>query len=97
MAETKGAYMSTADAENGNAWTAEDCSGLSSQGDYCHEVPTTIDGYASLELISSGINDLSTTGDPQNTLFTDTVANDGTTYVLDNAANDLGRHAGIQR
>jgi hypothetical protein len=89
MAETKGSYTSTADAESGNAWTAEDCSGLSSQGDFCHEVPGTVDGYTSLELISAGFGDVTTSGDPQNTLFTDILASDGMTYVLDDAANGM--------
>ena len=76
MAETKGAYTSTLDAEDSGAWTAEDCTGFSQQGDYCHEVPASSEGYAYLELINGSINDLSTTGDPQYTLFNAELAGD---------------------
>lgn len=88
MAETKGAYTSTADAESADLWTAEDCSGLSGQGDYCHEVPESSDGFGYLELITGSINDLSTSGDPQYTLFDQTLATDGMTYILDDPANE---------
>lgn len=87
MAETKGAYTSTLSAEDAGAWTAEDCSGFSQQGDYCHEVPETIDGFGYLELINGSINDLTTTGDPQYTLFNQSLADDGMTYVLDDVSN----------
>ena len=89
MAETKSVYTSTLDAENAGAWTAEDCTGFSQQGDYCHEVPAAIDGYAYLELVSAAFGETTTTGDPQNTLFTQELANDGMTYVLDDPANGL--------
>ena len=87
MAETKGAYTSTITAEESGAWTAEDCTGFSQQGDYCHEVPASADGYGYLELINGSINDLTTTGDPQYTLFNAELAGDGMTYVLDDVSN----------
>lgn len=87
MAETKGSYTSTISAEDAGAWTAEDCTGFSQQGDYCHEVPASDDGFGYLELINGSINDLTTTGDPQYTLFNQTLADDGMTYVLDDVSN----------
>ena len=90
MAETKGAYTSTLDAENAGAWTAEDCTGFSQLGDYCHEVPAAVDGFGYLELIrTDSINNLTTTGDPQYTLFYQTLADDGMTYILDDVINGL--------
>ena len=89
MAETKGAYTSTLDAEGAGAWTAEDCTGFSQQGDYCHEVPASSEGFAYLELINGSINDLTTTGDPQYTLFNAELAGDGMTYVLDDVVSGM--------
>lgn len=88
IAQTRGTYSSTAEAEIYSQWTAEDCSGQSSQGDYCHEVPEAVDGFASIELISSSFGSQTSVGDLQYTLFTNDLAYYGFTYILDDPANE---------
>ena len=89
IAQTQhGAYTSSAQAEAAQQWTAEDCTGQSGQGDFCHEVPSAVDGYASLELISSSYGSQTSEGDPQYTLLTEALEQDGFTYILDDSANE---------